>query len=178
MGDGGIIAQAPYLQCIRRTLEAALCLTNFPSQVVERHNKPEVEAQESPELLLNPIVIGRDTEEKVLIESSINSVRISIKIRQENELDVYITRRFMEFLTRRALDYFILRKKPVKHAGVQYDMSLLITNDHYETMVKDKLIDWVIQFMKDIDKEIKDMKLGVNMRARVVAKEWFSQFPK
>lgn len=35
----------PYLKAIRTTLEAALCLRNFASQVVERHNKPEVEAR-------------------------------------------------------------------------------------------------------------------------------------
>eukprot|EP01065_Artemidia_motanka_P012212 TRINITY_DN1669_c0_g2_i1.p1 TRINITY_DN1669_c0_g2~~TRINITY_DN1669_c0_g2_i1.p1 ORF type:complete len:179 (+),score=52.34 TRINITY_DN1669_c0_g2_i1:103-639(+) len=178
MAEGGIIAQEPYLRCIQSTLEAALCLANFPSQQVERHNKPEVEVQQSPELLLNPIVISRDKEERVLIETSVNSVRVSIKIRKEHELDVYISRRFMDFLSRRAHDYYILRRKPVTRDGVQYDMSILITNDHYETMLKDRLIDWVIQFMKDIDKEIKDMKLGVNMRARIVAKEWFNQFPK
>jgi actin related protein 2/3 complex subunit 4 len=33
----------PYLNCVRTTLDAALCLRNFPSQTVERHNKPEVE---------------------------------------------------------------------------------------------------------------------------------------
>ena len=27
----------PYLACIRATLDAALCLRNFPSQTVERH---------------------------------------------------------------------------------------------------------------------------------------------
>lgn len=32
----------PYLEAVRRTLEAALCLEQFSSQVVERHNKPEV----------------------------------------------------------------------------------------------------------------------------------------
>ncbi|CAI9776982.1 unnamed protein product [Fraxinus pennsylvanica] len=32
-----------YLTCIRNTLEAAMCLQNFPCQEVERHNKPEVE---------------------------------------------------------------------------------------------------------------------------------------
>ena len=31
-----------YLQCIKVTLEAALCIRNFPSQQVERHNKPEI----------------------------------------------------------------------------------------------------------------------------------------
>lgn len=34
---------APYLTAIRHSLDSALCLRNFPSQVVERHNKPEVE---------------------------------------------------------------------------------------------------------------------------------------
>ena len=33
----------PYLDCIRETLHAALCVSNFPSQIVERHNKPEIE---------------------------------------------------------------------------------------------------------------------------------------
>lgn len=32
----------PYLEAVRKTLEAALCLEQFSSQVVERHNKPEV----------------------------------------------------------------------------------------------------------------------------------------
>lgn len=33
----------PYMQCIEATLNAALCTRQFPSQLVERHNKPEVE---------------------------------------------------------------------------------------------------------------------------------------
>lgn len=33
----------PYLNAVRSTLSAALCVENFESQVVERHNKPEVE---------------------------------------------------------------------------------------------------------------------------------------
>ncbi len=35
----------PYLNAVRDTLQAALCLENFSSQVVERHNKPEVEVR-------------------------------------------------------------------------------------------------------------------------------------
>jgi hypothetical protein len=38
-------ALQPYLKAVRLTLDAALCLRNFASQVVERHNKPEVEAR-------------------------------------------------------------------------------------------------------------------------------------
>lgn len=35
----------PYLSAVRHTLTAAMCLDNFSSQVVERHNKPEVEVR-------------------------------------------------------------------------------------------------------------------------------------
>lgn len=35
----------PYLNAVRHTLAAAMCLENFSSQVVERHNKPEVEVR-------------------------------------------------------------------------------------------------------------------------------------
>jgi actin related protein 2/3 complex subunit 4 len=33
----------PYLAAVRTTLTAAMCLENFASQNVERHNKPQVE---------------------------------------------------------------------------------------------------------------------------------------
>ena len=65
----------PYLLCVKRTLEAAMCLENFSSQKVERHNKPEIEIRESQELLLNPVIVSRNEKERVLIEPSINSVR-------------------------------------------------------------------------------------------------------
>ena len=35
----------PYLNAVRETLNAAICLQNFDSQMVERHNKPEVEVK-------------------------------------------------------------------------------------------------------------------------------------
>lgn len=36
-----------YLACIRSTLDAALCVRNFASEEVERHNKPEVENRQA-----------------------------------------------------------------------------------------------------------------------------------
>ncbi|KAF9173052.1 Actin- protein 2/3 complex subunit 4, partial [Mortierella sp. AD010] len=59
-----------------------MCLESFSSQVAERHNKPEVEAGVSREVLLNPLVVSRSERERVLIESSVNSIRISIAIKQ------------------------------------------------------------------------------------------------
>lgn len=50
-----------------------------------------------------------------------------------------------------------------------YDISFLITNTHLDSMWKAKLIDFVIQFMDDIDKEISAMKIALNGRAREIA---------
>ena len=43
-------------------------------------------------------------------------------------------------------------------------------------MWKHKLIDFIIQFMEDIDKEISGMKIALNARSRVVASEFLKQF--
>ncbi len=61
-------ALKPYLDAVSKTLNGALCLRNFPSQNIERHNKPEVEVRGSKELLLNPVIISRTENEKCLIE--------------------------------------------------------------------------------------------------------------
>jgi len=147
-------------------------LENFASQIVERHNKPEVEMKTSKELLLNPLVISRNKNEKVLIEGSINALRISVAIKRANDVEVILAKRFMRFLTQRAESFVILRRKPVEG----YDISFLVTNAHTESMFKHKLIDFIIQFMEDIDKEISEMQLGVNARARVVAQEYLRSF--
>lgn len=39
-------------------------------------------------------------------------------------------------------------------------------------MYKHKLVDFVIHFMEEIDKEISEMKLAVNARARICAEEF------
>ncbi len=36
-------------------------------------------------------------------------------------------------------------------------------------MFKHKLVDFVVVFMEDVDKEISEMKLNLNARARIVA---------
>lgn len=104
----------PYLQCVRSSLTAALAISNFASQTSERHNVPEVEAATSPEVLLNPLTIARNENEKVLIEPSVNSIRVSIRIKQADEIENILVHKFTRFLTQRAEAFFILRRKPVK----------------------------------------------------------------
>ena len=181
----------PYLTTVRRTLEAAVCLVNFNSQVIERHNKPEVEVRTSRELLLNPVVISRNEKERVLVEASVNSVRISIAIKQADEIERILVHKFTRFLMMRADNFVILRRKPVGSEGrvegkggetvngepaIGYDISFLITNFHTESMYRYKLIDFIIHFMEEIDKEINEMKLAINARARITAEEFLKKF--
>ncbi|KAK6533269.1 Arp complex subunit [Orbilia ellipsospora] len=166
------IALRPYLTCVRASLTAALSLSNFASQTVERHNVPEIEAGKSPELLLNPLTVSRNENERVLIEPSVNSVRVSIRIKQADEIEVILVHKFTRFLTQRAENFFILRRKPVKG----YDISFLITNFHTEAMLKHKLVDFIIHFMDEVDKEISEMKLFLNARARFVAEAFLTPF--
>ena len=155
----------PYLNCIRATLDAALCLRDFPSQTVERHNRPEIEDRSSKELLLQPLVITRSERESVLIEPSINSVRVSVRIKQADELERLLAGKLTRFLMQRAEHFVILRRKPVEG----YDISFLVTHSHLESMVKAKLVDFVITFLEDVDREISAMKIAINARARIIA---------
>ncbi|OGM48324.1 actin-related protein 2/3 complex subunit ARC19 [Aspergillus bombycis] len=167
----------PYLQCVRASLTSALAVSNFASQTSERHNVPEIEAQSSPELLLNPLTVSRNENEKVLIEPSVNSVRVSIRIKQADEIEHILVHKFTRFLTQRAESFFILRRKPVKVKHLNgYDISFLITNRNVEEMLKHKLVDFIIQFMEEVDKEISEMKLFLNARARFVAESFLTPF--
>lgn len=149
-----------------------MALRNFPSQQVERHNKPEVETRQSKELLLNPIKISRNENEMVLIEPSVNSVRLSVCIKQADEIEEILTRKFTRFLSQRAEQFVILRRKPI----TGYDISFLITHAHLEVMYKHKLVDFVMTFLEDIDREISAMKIATNTRGRVVAQEFVKKF--
>ncbi|WWC71799.1 uncharacterized protein I206_105758 [Kwoniella pini CBS 10737] len=160
----------PYLNAVRATLTAALTLENFSSQVVERHNKPEVEVQTSPEALLKPLIVSRNESERVLIEPSVNAIRLSISIKQADEIEKILCHKFTRFMMMRAEGFVILRRKPIPG----YDISFLITNFHSESMLKHKLVDFIIQFMEDVDKEISEMKLSLNARARIVAESYLS----
>ncbi|CAK5110509.1 unnamed protein product [Meloidogyne enterolobii] len=161
-----------YLDAVRKSLEAALCIRQFGSQVVERHNKPEVEIRTSKEVLLCPITISRNKQERVFIEPSINSVRISIGVKQADVIEKILCNKFSKFMCQRADNFIILRRKPLPG----YDISFLITATHSEVMYKQKLIDFLIHFMQEIDKEISEMKLALNARARTSAEEFLKRF--
>ena len=152
----------PYLTIIRDTLEQALCLKNFPSQLYEKINRPQVEVKESQELISKPVIISRNESEKVEIETSINSVRINVAVKKYQEIDKLIVGIYSNYLMNRANQLNILRK--VAKPG--YDISLLITNFTLENYKKEELIDFIIEFIQDFTKEVRDMKMTVNSQSR------------
>ena len=152
----------PYLSIIKDTLEQALCLKNFPSQLYEKINRPQVEVKESQELISKPVIISRNESEKVEIETSINSVRINVAVKKYQEIDKLIVGIYSNYLMNRANQLNILRK--VAKPG--YDISLLITNFTLENYKKEELIDFIIEFIQDFTKEVRDMKMTVNSQSR------------
>jgi len=119
-----------------------------------------------------PVVISRSAEERVLIEPSVNAVRLSISVKKSDDIEKILVAKFMMFMKRRAEDFFVLRKKAVPG----YDISFLVTQAHIESMYTKKLVDFIIQFMQEIDKEINDMKLSLRAHARISADEFLKRF--
>ena len=152
----------PYLTIIRDTLEQALCLRNFPSQLYEKINRPQVEVKESAELTSKPIIISRNESEKVEIETSINSVRVNVAVKKYQEIDKLVVGIYSNYLMNRANQLNVLRK--VAKEG--FDISFLITNFTLENYKKEDIIDFIIEFIQDFTKEVTDMKMTVNSQSR------------
>ena len=62
-------------------------------------------------MVLNPVTISRSEKEQILIEPSINSVRINIKIKQQDHMERIIAKRFASFMMQRAEKFAIMRRK-------------------------------------------------------------------
>eukprot|EP00397_Hematodinium_sp_SG-2012_P058590 GEMP01074288.1.p1 GENE.GEMP01074288.1~~GEMP01074288.1.p1 ORF type:complete len:147 (+),score=28.75 GEMP01074288.1:187-627(+) len=141
---------------------------HMPSGLAECQERPEVEVRESKYGMLKPVVIRRDAFEKTFIEVSVNSVRISIKVRQSDDIERSLVRKYTRFLTKRAGQFEVLRRVPVEG----YDLSFLITADILLTMKKCKIIDFIIDLLQKFDSDIKDLKLKLHQRLREAAGEY------
>ena len=114
---------------------------------------------------MNPLVISRSDQEKTLVEASVNSVRISINIKKNQEIEELLTHMLDRFLSLRADKFLILRKKPIEG----YDFSFLITEEHLQKFKKEEMINFILEFIQGIVKEINDMKLAIITQSRLAA---------
>lgn len=78
----------------------------------------------------------------------------------------------MRFLMQRAEQFIVLRRKPI--AG--YDISFLVTNVHTEMMYKHKVVDFIMEFITDIDAELANMKFVISCRANAAANHYLRSF--
>ena len=70
----------------------------------------QVEVCTSKELLLTPVVVSRNKQERVLIEGSVNSVRISIAVKQADDIEKILAHKFTRFMCQRADNFVVLRR--------------------------------------------------------------------
>ena len=115
---------------------------------------------------MQPITISRNEFETCLIEGSINSVRISFSIKK-NEVENLLTHMLQRFFALRADRFKIMRRTPADPA--KFDFSFLITEDHLSKYKKEELINFILEFMQGIDKEISEMKLTIMNQSRIAA---------
>ena len=92
-------------------------------------------------LCLKKIIIARNAKEMCLIEGSINSVRVSVKFNQNDEIEKLICGRFTKFFAARADMFEIFRKEPVKG----YDISFLIMDVHLQKYKKEDVIEFIAE---------------------------------
>ena len=88
-----------YIDKVRDTLKGVLCLHNVPGIQPEH---PETELPSSPELTLPHITIEKSPTECCFIEPTINSARINLRLKQTDELEKWLTKRWLSLLTQAA----------------------------------------------------------------------------
>jgi hypothetical protein len=80
----------------------------------------------SKELILNPVTISRTENERCYIEPSINSVRVSIKVKQQDDIEKILCKKFTAFLMQRSEQFLIMRRKAVDVSGESSGESFVV----------------------------------------------------
>ena len=155
------------MRAIKDALDASLNLRFLPSQEVERQSHPEIEFAESAKLIMNPITITRNEAEVCYIEASVNSCRVSFSIKKNEMVETLLSHMLQRFFALRADKFKIFRRK-CAHPD-KYDFSFLITEDHLQKYKKEELINFILEFIQGIDKEISEMKLAIINQSRMAA---------
>ncbi|KAI1729959.1 ARP2/3 complex 20 kDa subunit (ARPC4) domain-containing protein [Ditylenchus destructor] len=167
-----------YLDDVRKAVDDAISLMRPRLKVKNVPIRPEVELRiGTHEKMFDNVTISRGNgRERVFIESSTNSVRISVAMKQSDRVECFLISRFSRIMGKQADNFIILRRKPV----VGYDISFLATVDHVfnaESKINRKaIVDFIIYFMREIDKEIKELKIALNARARAASEQFLKNF--
>eukprot|EP00916_Digyalum_oweni_P019608 GHVL01032680.1.p1 GENE.GHVL01032680.1~~GHVL01032680.1.p1 ORF type:complete len:201 (+),score=32.14 GHVL01032680.1:33-635(+) len=130
---------------------------------------PEVETKNNPECILEAIHICKSAHERCLIEASVNSVRVSFKFPPVNDMEQILLRMYSKSMMKQADKLQILRRCCVNVNNVTYDICFLITAYHFKLYDSDKLVDILVQFIRQAQVEVKHQRLCINSLARSAA---------
>lgn len=168
---------APYLGQVRSVLERSLpSMECYSSSTQSYPIRPHVELRSGPvtsDFVLRP----RSTKERCLVESSSNSIRVSFLFKQQNRddgdpIEKSILSKYMKFFQQRADQYVILRRKPLDG----YSISFLVLNKHVAKYGQEAILQTILDFVSQLDRECSHVKISVNARARLVATEFMKAF--
>lgn len=88
---------------------------------------------------MNPVIVARTENERCLIEPSVNSIRVSIKIKQQDEIEEILCHKFTRFLMQRAEQFIIMRRKATEvrlfHPTIHYQTHLCMLQEFYTNNV-------------------------------------------
>jgi len=168
------MSRVMYISSIRQAVEKALSFMEYTDMDKEGPIRPIVELRRPSELLYDNIVLTNGNE-KCLIESSANSLRISFsfKYEQSDHVDKILGRKFSSFFMKRADDLIIFRRKPLDGFSVSF---LLVPNHIQRVSSKETVIELIIRFVEEVDKEVSSLKLDLNRSSRVMATTFFKHF--
>ena len=76
---------------------------------------------------MEPILIAKSAEECTQVESSVNSVRISVRFVKSSPFEELLSHMLARFMQLRADKFEVLRRKPVDPS---YDYAFLVSYDH------------------------------------------------
>lgn len=99
-------------------------------------------------------------------------VSILFKFQEADQLEKLQGQSFLNYLTKRAEDFLIVRRLPVEG----FSFSFLITNKHVDDLTKNKILGFILHFMVEVDKEISSLKISQNARGRAIASEYMKLF--
>ena len=175
-----------YLEQIRFHLHDAITSLEKPSSSSTTDEKSKYPIRPYVELsnynnsndfkVTQQMISRKNTDkEKCYLEVSKNSIRVSFVFKQQSSydpIDQSILSKYMKFFQQRAEDYTILRRKPIEG----YSVSFLILNTHVATFGIDNILEVVLDFLSQVDRECSDVKITINARARLVASEFMKEF--
>ena len=115
---------------------------------------------------MDPIMIAKSPEECCLIEASVNSVRISVRFVKSSNLEELLGHMLGRFMQLRADKFEVMRRKP---SDPSYDYSFLVSADHLQTYKKEEIINFILEFINGISKEINELKMHVMDHSRKAA---------